>query len=65
MSAYRFVTLTCDDCGEIFDESDRTIPNARSAAKRLGWTRDGKKDLCPRHNGYKWFDGFGWVKEES
>lgn len=51
MSAYRFVTLTCDGCGEIWDEGyeTRTV-NARKRAARRGWRVVGKgrdaRDYC-------------------
>ena len=49
MTAYRFVTLTCDGCGEISDEGGLTIPGARQSASRRGWTfgaRRVRADLC-------------------
>ena len=48
MSAYRFVTLTCDGCGEIWDHG--CINNkveARRMAKRHGWLSRGNDDRCP------------------
>lgn len=56
MTAYRFVTLTCDGCGEINDPGTvRTIREARAIAKSEGWLyRDGQ-DLCP-------ICGRGWVR---
>lgn len=38
MSAYRFVTLTCDRCGEIFDPGTETSVRAvRGMARPYGW----------------------------
>jgi hypothetical protein len=55
VTAYRFVTLTCDGCGEVFDDgASLRIPEARrSAAWEQGWTtgpatRLGKTDYCSR-----------------
>ncbi len=55
MTAYRFVTLTCDSCGEVFDDgASLRIPEARRrAAYEARWTtgqatRLGKTDYCPR-----------------
>lgn len=40
MTAYRFVTLTCDHCGEIYDGGcDRTVKEALAGASRDGWKR--------------------------
>lgn len=37
MSAYRFVTLTCDRCGEIFDYGTQTtVRGCRETAARVG-----------------------------
>lgn len=57
MTAYRFVTLTCDGCGEIFDEGTKTtFREARQAAARYGWWTTGGglshqpvQDWCPKH----------------
>lgn len=39
MTAYRFVTLTCDRCGEVNDGGIvRTVREARSIAAAEGWT---------------------------
>jgi hypothetical protein len=53
VTAYRFVTLTCDSCGEVFDDgASLRIPEARRrAAWEQGWTtgpatRLGKTDYC-------------------
>lgn len=38
MTAYRFVTLTCDGCGEIHDAGQsRNATEARTAAAAEGW----------------------------
>jgi hypothetical protein len=49
MSAYRFVTLTCDKCFEIFDGgTDRTVKDAREHAASQGWSHPSRsQDLCP------------------
>ncbi len=48
MSAYRFVTLTCDRCGEIFDYGTQTtVRGCRETAARLGWRYERRRDLCP------------------
>lgn len=65
MTSYRFVTLTCDKCGEISDESERLIREARRVARHQGWTFEDGEDRCPRHNGYRWSAGFGWTKLEE
>jgi hypothetical protein len=55
MTAYRFVTLTCDICGEIHDDGiSMRVREARKTAAREGWrtvrTQEGKfLDKCPRH----------------
>lgn len=39
MTAYRFVTLTCDRCGEIYDSgSCHYVRSARRNAGYEGWT---------------------------
>lgn len=48
MTAYRFVTLTCDRCGEIFDEGIQTrVRECREAAAVRGWRYERRRDLCP------------------
>lgn len=64
MTAYRFVTLTCDECGEISDGGhDVTVTAARATARAEGWTYQQNRDLCPRHRGYRHVEGIGWVKD--
>lgn len=49
MSAYRFWTLTCDECGEISDGGmDMTKREAKQTARNAGWkvTFGGNRDLC-------------------
>lgn len=50
MSGYRFATLTCDHCFEVWDDAQSfTIRDARKTAKDAGWVaRSGGKDYCPR-----------------
>ena len=49
MTAYRFVTLTCDQCGEIWDgESVVRVTEAREHAAAAGWRYKHRHDLCPR-----------------
>ena len=51
MTAYRFVTLTCDSCGEIFDNGlAMTFPEARKSARNYGWSHKGSRDYCPRRS---------------
>ncbi len=53
MTAYRMWTLTCDVCGEIYDDGqpDR-LATVKANARRYGW-RTGRRredeDLCPAH----------------
>lgn len=51
MSAYRFWTLTCDGCGEIWDYGTATtIRECKASARRNGWSTGRTKqddDLCP------------------
>lgn len=49
MSAYRFVTLTCDGCGEIHDSgSSATVAHARKVARAEAWTSPARNDdRCP------------------
>lgn len=57
MTAYRFVTLTCDRCGEIWDDGiDVRVRETRDAAARAGWRYELRRDLCPRckHAGGGW-----------
>ena len=62
MTAYRFVTLTCDACGEISDGGmDRTVKAARATARAEGWAHDGRGDTCPSHNGYR-RTSYGWER---
>jgi len=62
MTAYRFVTLTCDGCGEIFDSGDsRSVRDARAQARAEAWRYVQREDLCPRHFGYYSSDVAGWV----
>lgn len=65
MSAYRFVTITCDGCSEVWDEDTTTsIQEARKWARtRHGWRTERRAvddgwgggpslknfDYCPRH----------------
>lgn len=54
MTAYRLVTLTCDCCGEIWDDGrSSTFPAARSTAAAIGWThgRIGGYDWCNKCSG--------------
>lgn len=54
MSAYRFVTLTCDLCGEIYDSGEsRTAKDARACARNEGWHCRPGRDECPLHHGYR------------
>lgn len=49
MTAYRFVTLTCDRCFQIFDGgTDRTVREARAHAHaEAGWIQHRRGgDLC-------------------
>ena len=55
MTAYRFVTLTCDRCGEVYDSgTPRTTREARAQARREGWAHavyrnpGGSADYCGR-----------------
>ena len=51
MTAYRFVTLTCDGCGEIWDHGIAvTFAEARGFARLSGWSfvREGSQDYCGR-----------------
>ena len=62
MTAYRFVTLTCDECGEIFDSGNsKAVSDARGQAKAEGWQYRRHQDLCPRHFGYIASSVIGWV----
>jgi hypothetical protein len=55
MTAYRFVTLTCDECGEIHDDGQsRGIRAARADAKEHGWHYSRERgDTCPLHHGWR------------
>lgn len=47
MTSYRFVTLTCDGCGEIFDPGTaRTVSDCRRYARAYGWANRGLDDRC-------------------
>lgn len=61
MTAYRFVTLTCDECGEIYDGgTDRTVRAARAGAHAEGWHYSRERgDTCPAHHGYRRLQ-YGW-----
>lgn len=49
MTAYRFVTLTCDQCGEIYDSGTHVkVQETRHAAAREGWRYERRRDICPR-----------------
>lgn len=65
MTAYRFVTLTCDECYEIWDDGQsKKIRDARASAKTAGWIfRDGQ-DLCPVHLGYH-RTAFGYERDDA
>lgn len=50
MTAYRFVTLTCDGCGEIHDDGRSvTVPAARVSAAREGWRH--RRGVGPHETG--------------
>lgn len=53
MSAYRFVTLTCDSCGEVYDDGIITkVAEARRQASFAGWTQPSRgQDRCGVCNG--------------
>lgn len=53
MTSYRFVTLTCDDCGEIWDDGINTlVAPARRSARTAGWTQPTRDtDRCGVCNG--------------
>lgn len=59
MSAYRFVTLTCDECGEIFDDGQSVgIRECRTNAAAENWRYDRTRgDTCPKHNGWVLING--------
>ncbi|GAT07656.1 ABC-type dipeptide transport system, periplasmic component [Mycolicibacterium novocastrense] len=62
MTAYRFVTLTCNSCGEVFDTGQaRSVREARTAACAEGWRYYQREDLCPRHFGYCFSEVAGWI----
>lgn len=62
MTAYRFVTLTCDACGELFDSGDsRSVKDARAKARAEHWRHVQREDLCPLHFGHYWSEVAGWV----
>lgn len=50
MSAYQLWTLTCDDCGELFESIDPiSLADAKRYARRQGWTTGKNRhdvDLC-------------------
>lgn len=48
MTAYRFVTLTCDNCGNVFDPGIQpSVAGCRAEAYRYGWRKIGHGiDLC-------------------
>lgn len=49
MSAHRGVTLTCDRCGEVFDDGQGAlVREVRLAAASEGWRYESRRDLCPR-----------------
>lgn len=73
MTAYRFVTLTCDGttaaegaarpCGEMCDPGmATTVHDARRAAAAEGWRFQAGQDLCPRHFGFH-PTGYGWERD--
>lgn len=47
MTMTRMFTVTCDECLISADESHWWSSVARDVACKLGWTRRGKRDLCP------------------
>ena len=62
MTAYRFVTLTCDECGEISDGGmDRSVKEARATARAEGWAYQHRRDICPAHRGYRRMS-YGWER---
>jgi hypothetical protein len=69
MTAYRFVTLTCDECGEVSDGGmDRSVKQARATARADGWGYEHRRDICPSHRGYTRIcgDGFSvWVRDDT
>lgn len=49
MTAYRFVTLTCDRCGDIYDNGQaKTITAAREGSWSEGWRYEHRRDICRR-----------------
>lgn len=49
MTAYRFVTLTCDGCGEIWDDGRSfSAFDARITSGRAGWTSAPNSDSAIR-----------------
>jgi hypothetical protein len=66
VTAYRFVTLTCDECGEVSDGGmDLSVKAARATARAEHWTYEGRRDICPRHHGYYWCDVGGWIYDPA
>jgi hypothetical protein len=62
VTAYRFVTITCDSCGEISDGgSDTSVKEARATARSAGWRYLDRLDWCPAHFGFIRLGEFGWV----
>lgn len=56
MSANRYVTLTCDSCGAVFDVGLQTrVDGCRAAARREGWTSHRRsQDHCPNCKDEPW-----------
>lgn len=50
MTSYRFVTLTCDGCGQIHDDGQSTrVGNARGTAAAEGWRH--RRGVGPNETG--------------
>lgn len=66
MTAYRFVTLTCDLCGEIWDGGAITsVRDARRGARLEGWRYDSRGNTCPQHNGWRRIGDNAWERRDD
>jgi hypothetical protein len=47
MAVHKEVTMMCDECNSVADESYGSVALARDWALNYGWVRRNKKDICP------------------
>lgn len=46
MAVEKAIDLSCDECGNIFDNPRPTVALVRQSARNLGWKHRNGEDIC-------------------